>query len=53
MYYTNKKYYDKIILRNIEKIKGGERNESDIASGITFKQKKEKQMQQEEKYSQN
>ena len=36
-----------------EKFKGGEKNESDIANGIIYKQKKEKQMQQEEKYLQN
>ena len=32
------------------KFKGGIKNESDIANGITSKPKKEKQMQQEEKY---
>ena len=34
-------------------LKEERKNESDIQNGITYKPKKEKQMQQEEKYLQN
>ena len=48
-----KKRYKDEKIENREKIKGGERYVSDIQNGTIYKQKKEKQMQQEEKYLQN